>query len=153
MIWRCKCAELWVCRKCFSLSLFKICKFSCSTTIRTKYELCTEASLTHSSELANILLWAWICPINGLHPWSSCYIPNWKLFICPCLSYVVVVLVVTHASGMMCVVLQRMSSLRTQENVQSAWRIWYRETPSLDCPASASTTKGMKLCSGSAAFL
>lgn len=46
------------------------------------------------------------------------------------------------------VVLQRTSSPRMQENVQSAWRSWCRETPSLACPASASTIKGMKLCAG-----
>lgn len=45
-------------------------------------------------------------------------------------------------------VFQRTSWPRMQENVRSAWRSWYRETPSLACPASASTTKGMKTCDG-----
>lgn len=45
-------------------------------------------------------------------------------------------------------VFQRTSWPRMQENVRSAWRSWYRETPSLACPASASTTKGMRTCDG-----
>lgn len=37
---------------------------------------------------------------------------------------------------------QRTCWPRMQENVQSAWRSWCRETPSPGYPASASTTKG-----------
>lgn len=36
-----------------------------------------------------------------------------------------------------------MCSVKTVESVPSVWRIWYRERPSPDWPAFASTTRGM----------
>lgn len=60
---------------------------------------------------------------------------------------------VLHLYSCLCVTLQRTSSLRMQENVQSAWRSWCRGTPSLGCPASASTIKGRELWSENAASL